>query len=152
MAKESELLLAKNSKRMKQNKEFKSTTLSGQIVVSKTESGWDMVQVLPDNPCRGKVESFRGRGKGHLHDDGTFIFLKKRRNRHATVLKLPHSSLSFGWDEQCRFIVTGPMDQLEEFIKWLSTESQQAIEFLKLMLETEQQMFGTKQAKKEAEV
>lgn len=137
---------------MKQNKEFKSTTLSGQIVVSKTESGWDMVQMLPDNPCRGKVESFRGRGKGHLHDDGSFIFVKNRRNTHATVLKLAHSSLSFGWDEKCRFIMTGPMDQLEEFVKWLSTESQQAIEFLKMLIETEQQMFKTEQPEKEAEV
>ena len=103
---------------MKQNKEFKSTTLSGQIVVSKTESGWNMVQMLPDNPC----------------------------------LKLAHSSLSFGWDEKCRFIMTGPMDQLEEFVKWLSTESQQAIEFLKMLIETEQQMFKSEQPEKEAEV
>ena len=49
------------------NKEFKTTTLSGQMVISKTESGVDMVQGLPDNPVPGLVEPFSGMGHKQRH-------------------------------------------------------------------------------------
>ena len=40
----------------------KTTTLTAQMAVTKMESGTDHVQVLPDNPCVGQVEAFRGLG------------------------------------------------------------------------------------------
>ena len=101
------------------NKELKTTTLGGQKVVSKTESGVDMVQMLPDNPCSGQVEPFVGRGNAKLHDDGSFDFVRNKRNWHATMLRLKHSSVSFGLDAKCRFIATGSIEQLEDFIEWL---------------------------------
>ena len=124
--------MSKNS-----NKEFKTTTLGGQMVVSKTESGVNMVQMLPDNPCSGQVEPFVGRGNAKLHDDGSFDFVRNKRNWHATMLRLKHSSVSFGLDAKCRFIATGSIEQLEDFIEWLETESQQAVDFLRMLIETQ---------------
>ena len=35
------------------NNEFKTTTLSAEVAISKTETGMDYVQVMPDNPRVG---------------------------------------------------------------------------------------------------
>ena len=45
-------------------KSIKTTTLSALVAVSKTESGMDYVQVMPDNPRVGLVEPFHGMGYG----------------------------------------------------------------------------------------
>ena len=44
-------------------KSFKTTTLSAQIAISKTETGMDYVQVLPDNPCTFLVALMEKRAK-----------------------------------------------------------------------------------------
>ena len=44
----------------------KTTTLTAQMTVCKMETGMDHVQVLPDNPCVGQVEAFRGLGYGQI--------------------------------------------------------------------------------------
>ena len=80
------------------NKEFKTTTLSGQMVISKTESGLDMVQGLPDNPVPGQVEPFSGMGHMHMLSNGMFDFIRRIRKRNKPEFKEKYVSLSFGND------------------------------------------------------
>ena len=47
----------------KNNNNIKTTTFNAQVAVSKTESGMDYVQVLPDNPRVGIAKPFCGWGK-----------------------------------------------------------------------------------------
>ena len=49
--------------------------------VSKTESGMDYVQVLPDNPRVGLVQPFHGMGYGQMLSNGSFDFVRKKRVR-----------------------------------------------------------------------
>ena len=58
-------------------KTVKTTTLTAQVAVSKTESGMDYVQVMPDNPCVGLLKPFCGWGRGQLLSNGAFDFLRK---------------------------------------------------------------------------
>ena len=84
MAKESDLLLIQNQiKMMKKNtnKEIKTTTLSAEVAISKTETGMDYVQVMPDNPRVGLFKPFCGWGRGQLLSNGSFDFLRKIRIR-----------------------------------------------------------------------
>ena len=48
------------------NKEFETTTLSAEVAISKTETGMDYVQVMPDNPRVGLFKPFCGWGRGQL--------------------------------------------------------------------------------------
>ena len=66
----------------KQNN-IKTTTFNAQVAVSKTESGMDYLQVLPDNPRVGIVEPFHGWGKAQLLSNGVFDFIRKARARGA---------------------------------------------------------------------
>ena len=45
-------------------KSIKTTTLSAQVAVSKSDEGMDYVQVMPDNPRVGLVQPFSGWGRG----------------------------------------------------------------------------------------
>ena len=47
-------------KSMMKQEAVKTVTLNAQVAVSKTETGTNFVQVLPDNPRVGLVEAFRG--------------------------------------------------------------------------------------------
>ena len=111
-------------------KNNKTTTLCAQMAVSKTETGLDLIQVLPDNPCVGQVKPFSGKGHGQLLDDGTFDFIRKPRRRSKPVLKLLHSSISYGKDGYDRYILVLPNEQREEFAKILKEESAMAIKFM----------------------
>lgn len=108
----------------------KTMTLSALVAVSKTETGMDYVQVMPDNPRVGMVEPFRGTGYGQMLSNGTFDFVHRKRVRRKPVLKLPHGSLSFGEDGMDRFIFVLPSEQREEFVKLLGKEAQEAISYL----------------------
>ena len=44
-------------------KNNKTITLNAQMVISKTESGMDLIQVLPDDPREGLVKPFSGMGQ-----------------------------------------------------------------------------------------
>ena len=83
----------------------KTTTLTAQMTVCKMETGMDHVQVLPDNPCVGQVEAFRGLGYGQMLSTGSFEFTKHRivRSQAVQELKLPHSSVSRCKDATHRF-------------------------------------------------
>ena len=104
-------------------KSFKTTTLSAQIAISKTETGMDYVQVMPTNPRAGLLEPFRGKGYGQLLSNGTFDFVRRKCVRRKPVLKLPHSSVSYGEDGYDRFTFTLPSGQREEFCRLLRNEA-----------------------------
>ena len=111
-------------------KNNKTTTLSAQMTISKTETGMDLVQVLPDDPCVGQVKPFSGKGHGQLMNDGTFEFVRKPRKHYKPVLKLLHSSISYGRDGFDRYTLILPNGQREEFAKILKDESALAIKFM----------------------
>lgn len=115
---------------MKKTKKIKTTTLSAQVVISKTETGMDCVQVIPDDPRVGVVKPFSGMGRGQLLSSGIFDFIRKIRIRKAPVLKLKHSSLSYGQDGIDRYLFYLPNGQRREFAKLLLKEVMQLIKYL----------------------
>ena len=54
-------------------KKNKTITLNAQVAVSKTETGMDYVQVMPDNPRVGLVEPFHGMGYGQMLNKRTLV-------------------------------------------------------------------------------
>ncbi len=108
----------------------KTISLSATLAVSKTETGMDYVQVLPDNPCVGQVEKFHGMGYGQMLSNGTFDFIRKPRKKRKPALKLLHSSVSFGEDGFDRFTFTLPSEQRTEFCKLLLDEADEAAFFV----------------------
>ena len=113
------------------NNIIKTTTLSAQVAISKTESGMDYVQVLPDNPRVGIAKPFCGWGKAQLLSNGVFDFIRKVRSRVKPILKLLHSSLSYGRDGFDRYVFVLPSDQRDEFAKLLARDVAKLMKFLK---------------------
>ena len=109
----------------------KTTTLSAQMVISKTESGMDLIQVLPDNPREGLVTPFNGTGHAQLQGNATFDFVRKRRIRRKPELKQLHSTLSYGQDGIDRYIFYLPSAQRDEFAKLLNREAAVAATYMK---------------------
>ena len=101
-------------------------TLSAMVAVSKSESEMDYVQVIPDNPRVGLVTPFHGMGYGQMLSNGSFDFIRRRRIRRKPVLKLPHSSVSFGQDGYDRFVFVLPSEQRREFGCLLCDEAAKA--------------------------
>ena len=118
-------------KKNSNNNIIKTTTLSAQVAVSKTESGMDYVQVLPDNPRVGIVKPFSGWGKAQLLSNGVFDFIRKVRIRTKPILKLLHSSLSYGRDGYDRYVFVLPSGQRDEFAKLLARDVAKLMKFLK---------------------
>ena len=108
------------------------TTLRAMLAISKTETGMDYVQVLPENPSKGLVEPFRGMGYGQLLSNGSFDFIRRHKRRRKPVLKLAHSSVSFGADSFDRFTFTLPSEQRAEFSRLLLDEATEAGKALKV--------------------
>jgi len=131
MAKESDLLLAKNSTNMTKKNLNKTITLNAQMVISQSENGVDLIQVLPDDPCEGLVKPFCGNGHAQLQGNATFDFIRRKRKRYKPVLKLLHSSISYGQDGLDRYIFYLPNEQREEFARLLKEECALAVKFLK---------------------
>ena len=109
---------------------IKTITLNALVAVSKSETGMDYVQVMPENPYVGLVEPFRGRGYGQLLSNGTFDFIRKPRKRRKPVMKLPHSAVSYGQDGYDRYIFVLPSEQRGEFASLLRKEAAQAGRFV----------------------
>ena len=116
---------------MKKGKADKTITLNAQMVISKTESGMDLIQVLPDNPCEGQVKPFSGAGHAQLQGNATFDFVRKKRVRRKPQLKQLHSTLTFGQDGVDRYIFYLPAEQRDEFAKLLNREAAAAVTFMK---------------------
>ena len=98
---------------------FKTTSLSAQMGVSKTESGMDYVQVLPDNPRVGLVKPFHGMGYGQILNNGSFDFIRRKRKRGKPELKVDYGSLSFCSDGNDRIVFTVPAEMRAELPKIL---------------------------------
>jgi len=115
---------------MTKKKNNRTTTLSALVAVSKTETGMDYVQVMPDDPSVGQVQPFHGVGYGQMLSNGTFDFMRRPRKRRKPALKLQHSSVSFGEDGLDRYIFTLPSDRREEFFSLLCEEAVDAALFV----------------------
>ena len=109
----------------------KTITLNAQMVISRSENGVDLIQVLPDDPREGLVKPFSGMGQAQLQGNAQFDFVRKRRIRGKAELKQPHSTLSYGRDGIDRFIFYIPAEQREEFADWLEKEGAVAIKYMR---------------------
>ena len=129
----SETSSRKNSKTMKKNNNniIKTTTFSALVAVSKTESGMDYIQVLPDNPSVGMIEAFHGFGYGQMLSNGSFDFVRKVRHRGKPVFKVDFGSLSFCLDGNDRVIFTIPADMRADMPKVLRKGIKEIINYLK---------------------
>ena len=89
----------------------KTTILSAEVAISKTETGMDYVQVMPDDPRVGLVKPFCGWGRGQMLSNGSFDFIHKKRVRKKPELKGDYVSLSFGEDgsDRVTFVVPAEM-------------------------------------------
>ena len=113
------------------NTDCKTITLNAQVAISRGENGVDYIQVIPDDHCEGLVKPFSGIGYGQLLSTASFDFTRKKRVRCKPVLRLKHSSISYGADGYDRYVFVLPNEQREEFAKLLKEESGIAIKFLK---------------------
>lgn len=120
-------------KSLKKQDAVKTVTLNAQVAISKTETGMNHVQVLPDNPCAGQVDAFRGLGYGQLLSTGMFEFTRHKvaRSQAVTLLKLPHSKVSQCKDGTHRFTFIVKDEELEKFCLWLALESVKASAFMR---------------------
>ena len=77
----------------------KTISINGQLIISKTETGQEYVQFLPNNPVVGQVEPFRRMAHAQLLSNGIFDSLtKKRRRRGRPIYRASWGSLSFASD------------------------------------------------------
>ena len=113
----------------KQN--YKTTTLSAQVDVSKTETGMDYVQVLPDDPRVGLVEPFHGMGYGQMLSNGSFDFVRKKRIRSKPELKVDYGGLTFSSDGYDRVIFTVPSEMRSDLPQILRKGMTKIIKYLK---------------------
>ena len=113
------------------DKTVKTTTLNALVAVSKTESGMDYVQVMPDDPRVGLVGPFHGIGYGQMLNNGTFDFIRRTRKRGKPVLKVDYGSLSFCTDANDRVVFTVPSEMRDDLPKILEKGVTQIIKFLK---------------------
>ena len=97
-------------KKNNNNKAIKTTTLNALVAVSKTESGMDYVQVMPDDPRVGLVEPFSGWGRGQMLSNGSFDFIHKKRFRKKPELQGDYVSLSFCDDGRDRVTFVVPAE------------------------------------------
>ena len=127
------ILHSKIRKIMKKN-QVKTIMLNAHVAVSKTETGMDYVQVMPDNPRVGLTAPFHGMGYGQMLNNGSFDFVRKKRIRKKPELKLEHSSVSFGNDGYDRYVFILPSEQREDFCKLLMKEATKAGRYVALTL------------------
>ena len=115
----------------KNNNIIKTTTLSAQVAITKTECGMNIVQALPDNPCPGQVEPFHGRGSCQMFNNGAFEFVQEKRHRGKPELKVDYGSLSFCTDGNDRVIFTVPAEMRADLPKILRKGIKDIINYLK---------------------
>ena len=115
-------------------KEINTVTIGGMMAVTKSESGLDYVQVLPDNPSVGLVKPFCAVGRGQLLSNGTFDFIRRKRRHNKPELRLKFSTLSFGADGYDRFLVMLPSEMRDELPAILEEDSAEAVKYLLKLL------------------
>ena len=112
---------------------IKTTTLSATMSVCEMkETGTTNVQVLPDEPCAGRVEPFRGLGYGLLLSSGTFEFTRHRlpHSQAETLLRLPHCTVSKCKDKTHRVTFIVRDGELRNFCRYLMEEIPQVLTFM----------------------
>lgn len=117
---------------------IKTTTMSATMCVTEMkETGTNHVQVLPDEPCPGLVEPFRGLGWGQLLSSGTFEFTRQDRIRSQaeTLLRLPHCTVSKCKDKTHRVTFIVRDGELQNFCRYLMEEIPQVLSFMYEYLE-----------------
>jgi hypothetical protein len=112
-------------------KKNKTITLNAQVAVSKTESGMDYVQVLPDNPRVGLVLPFHGVGYGQMLSNGSFDFVRRKRIRRKPEPKVDYGGLSFCNDGYDRVSFTVPAEMRAELPKVLNKGIKEIIKYLR---------------------
>jgi hypothetical protein len=113
------------------NNIIKTTTLSAQVAITKTECGMNIVQALPDNPCPGQVKPFHGRGSCQMFNNGAFEFIQEKRLRDKPELKVKYGSLSFSSDGNDRVVFTVPADIRANLAKILRKGIKEIVNYLK---------------------
>lgn len=101
------------------------------MAVSKTEMGMDYVQVMPDDPRVGLVEPFHGMGYGQMLSNGSFDFVRRKRNRRKPDFKEDYLSLSFGSDGNDRVFFVVPSEMRQDLPQILRKGINKACKFLK---------------------
>lgn len=119
---------------MKKKSTFKTVSYGATVAVSRSESGLDYVQVLPDNQSVELVKPFCAIGRGQLLSNGTFDFVRRKRHRNKPELRLKFSTLSFGADGYDRFILLMPSEMRNEMPAILAEDSAEAIKYLVKLL------------------
>lgn len=112
---------------------IKTTTLSATMSVCEMkETGMNYVQVLPDEPCPGLVEPFRGLGYGQLLSSGTFEFTRHSlpHSQAETLLRLPHCTVSKCKDQTHRVTFIVKDHELQGFCRYLMEEIPQVLTFM----------------------
>ena len=110
----------------------RTISINGMLVISKTESGQEYVQFLPNNPVVGQVEPFSGLARAQLLNNGIFDSIRKKpRHRGKPVFKAAWSSLSFGADEYDYVIFKVPSSLRYMLHKILQKDMGKIISYLK---------------------
>ena len=109
----------------------KTITLSAMVAVSKTETGMDYVQVLPDNPSVGVVAPFHGRGYGQMLNNGTFEFMRRTVKRGKPELKTGYISLSFCQDGYDRVTFVLPSEMRADLPHLLLKDVYKVVKYMK---------------------
>ena len=110
----------------------RTISINGMLVISKTESGQEYVQFLPNNPIVGQVEPFSGLARAQLLSNGIFDSIRKKpRHRGKPVFKAGWSSLSFAADEYDYVIFKVPSSLRYMLHKILQKDMGKIISYLK---------------------
>ena len=110
----------------------RTISINGMLVISKTESGQEYVQFLPNNPVVGQVEPFSGLARAQLISNGIFDSMRKKpRHRGKPVFKAGWSSLSFAADEYDYVIFKVPSSMRYLLHKILQKDMGKIISYLK---------------------
>ena len=120
-------------KKFEKREVIKTTTMSATMSVSEMkETGMNYVQVLPDEPCPGLVEPFRGLGYGQLLSSGTFEFTRHSlpHSQAETLLRLPHCTVSKCKDQTHRVTFIVKDHELQGFCRYLMEEIPQVLTFM----------------------
>ena len=115
---------------MENNNEIKTTTLSGQMVISQSESGVDMIQGLPDDPVPEQVKPFSGWGHMQMLSNGMFNFIRRIRKRNKPEFKVDYVFLSFGNDGNDYMGIKVPSIMRDQLPKIIRKSSKQVIDHL----------------------
>ena len=132
---------------------IKTTTLSATMSVCEMkETGTTNVQVLPDEPCPGLVEPFRGLGYGQLLSSGTFEFTRHRlpHSQAVTLLRLPHCTVSKCKDRTHRVTFIVKDSELRNFCRYLMEEIPQVLTFMYDYLEGKKGLIGERTCRRKA--